>query len=316
MKAVLLAAGEGTRLRPLTGVLPKCLFPIQGVPLLQHWLETLKQMGVTEVLVNTHYQASIVESFLEGQDFDIAVAYEPELLGTAGTLRANAAFLKNSDVLIAHADNLSLFNPMEFASAFAQRPAPAVATMMTFATDAPRSCGIIELDDAGLVTEFHEKVDNPPGNLANGAVYVFSSSAVNQIINGRASDISTQVLPALLGQINTFHNGRYHRDIGTVESYLTAATDMIKDRRMLGFSPKWGELATRELWSRWVDAAKTGRLGVMDFLSVDDLVKFRSKGRKASAYLVYSARASELEALRTVALNDPTLRLSLFKLEN
>jgi mannose-1-phosphate guanylyltransferase len=97
-------------------------------------------------------------------------------------------------------------------------------TMMTFETDVPQSCGIVELDARGAVIAFHEKQPNPPGNLANGAVYIISP-AVIQFIAGLCKDqvdFSTEVLPHFMGRINTFHNSIYHRDIGTPESLRLA----------------------------------------------------------------------------------------------
>ena len=96
--------------------------------------------------------------------------------------------------------------------------------MMTFKTDAPQSCGIVELNSRGVVQQFHEKVDNPPGDLANAAVYIFEPTVISFLASlGRdIVDISTEVLPAYLGRIQTFLNEDYHRDIGTPESLVLA----------------------------------------------------------------------------------------------
>src|ERR1700752_5235488 len=95
MKAFLLAAGHGTRLRPLTETTPKCLLPIRGVPMLRIWLDLFRLHGIDEVLVNIHSHAHIVRAYLQSQDTDITVevSEEPELLGSAGTLWANRAWI-------------------------------------------------------------------------------------------------------------------------------------------------------------------------------------------------------------------------------
>jgi mannose-1-phosphate guanylyltransferase len=95
---------------------------------------------------------------------------------------------------------------------------------MTFDTDAPQSCGIVELDTDGVVQAFHEKVANPPGTRANAAVYIFEPSVVDYIasLEKEFCDISTEVLPNFIGRIQTFHNTDYHRDIGTLESLAMA----------------------------------------------------------------------------------------------
>ena len=96
--------------------------------------------------------------------------------------------------------------------------------MMTFASDAPEACGIVVEDDKGIVREFHEKVPNPPGNRANGAVYVFEPEIITflESLGKQVIDLSTEVLPHYLGRICTFFNADYHRDIGSPESLRRA----------------------------------------------------------------------------------------------
>ena len=91
MKAFLLAAGEGTRLRPITDRTPKCLVPIQGVPLLAIWLQICRGVGIDKLLINLHAHADAVRTFLETSrpEIDISITDEKTLLGSAGTLRAN-----------------------------------------------------------------------------------------------------------------------------------------------------------------------------------------------------------------------------------
>ena len=95
-------------------------------------------------------------------------------------------------------------------------------TMMLFKTDSPSSCGIVELSHDGRVLNMHEKVDNPPGDLANGAVYIFEPEILDWIVKHGVTDISAQVIPAFHGKIYSWLNDVYHRDIGTPESYALA----------------------------------------------------------------------------------------------
>lgn len=226
MKALLLAAGLGTRLRPLTDTVPKCLVPINGRPLLGYWLQMLSDAGVGPLLVNLHYFADIVQKYLHTSEFtqNISIVYEEKLLGTAGTLLKNRPFFNNEPVMLVHADNLSKFDVNAFMQTHYKRPVECEITMMTFNTPTPESCGIVELDERGIVQAFHEKVENPPGNLANGAVYIIEPSVFEFLekINKEEIDFSTEVLPAYLGRIITFNNDIYHRDIGTIESYEAA----------------------------------------------------------------------------------------------
>src|SRR6266700_814350 len=226
LKALLLAAGLGTRLRPLTDVLPKSLMPINGHPLLGLWLARLRNAGVSDIVVNLHHHAALVRDYIERSPFApfVTLAEEPQLLGTAGTLAHHRDHFAGASVLFAHGDNLSLFGVEEFAAAHQARPPAAAMTMMTFLTDAPRQCGIVRLDPQGTVIEFHEKSPDPPGNLANAAVYLVEPEVIDyaRSLRRRVLDFSTEVLPHFVGRIHTFHNGLYHRDIGTLPGLVQA----------------------------------------------------------------------------------------------
>lgn len=226
MKALLLAAGFGTRLRPLTLTTPKCLVPINGKPLLEYWLEMLCEFSPDGILINLHYLPEKVAHFLEKSPYKdrVMTVYEPKLLGTAGTLLENRAFFKGGALLLIHADNFSVFELRKFVRAHGERPSGCDITMMTFETDSPQTCGIVELDSDNIVTAFHEKQDNPPGNLANGAVYIVEPAVISFLerLGKREIDFSTEVLPHFMGRIYTFQNTVYHRDIGNMASYQKA----------------------------------------------------------------------------------------------
>jgi mannose-1-phosphate guanylyltransferase len=226
LKGLLLAAGLGTRLRPLTDTVPKCLVPILGKPLLGYWLDLLFKGGFESAVVNTHYLPGRVREFVAASPWRerVTLVHEEQLLGTGGTVLRNRGSFAGEAFLVAHADNLTRFDARKFRERHEHRPAQAAITMMTFETDAPRSSGIVVESQAGLVTEFHEKVANPPGNHANAAVYIFEPEVVDFLASlGRpVIDLSTEVLPHFLGRICTFHNADYHRDIGTPESLRKA----------------------------------------------------------------------------------------------
>lgn len=238
MKAVLLAAGFGTRLRPLTDTIPKCLVPILGKPLLAIWLDRLFASGrIERVLINTHYLSERVVEHVESSRWKdrIDLVYEPQLLGTGGTLWQNREWLGQEPVLVAHADNLTFFDVAAFADAHGHRPAGCDITMMTFDTDAPQTCGIVETE-GGVVVRFHEKVANPPGTRANAAVYIVEKSVVDGMadLDPAFIDLSTQVLPRYMGRIFTWHNGVYHRDIGNLASLRLAERELSGLRIELG----------------------------------------------------------------------------------
>lgn len=233
MKALLLCAGEGTRLRPITNTIPKPLVPINGKPLLEYWLENLTKAGVTEFLINTHYLSKEIEYYVVTSPFKdkITLVYEDKLLNTAGTIVKNRDFFQKDEAfLLVHADNLSFCNFENFLSSHRNKSNNTKITMMLFKTDDPSSCGIVELDDRNIVQNFYEKVQNPPSNLANGAVYICDYSILEYLISleKEVIDFSLEVIPQYLGKINTFLNDKYHRDIGTVESYALAQIEIKK----------------------------------------------------------------------------------------
>ena len=226
-KALLLAGGFGSRLKPLTDTIPKCLVPICGKPLLDYWLEILVNAGIDSILINTHYLANQVISHCEQSKYKdlIDIVYEPALLGTAGTLRSNRKYFEKK-ILLAHADNFTIFDVDAFVNMHNKRSKNCQATMMTFTTDTPSSCGIVELNQEGVLIDFHEKVSNPPSNKANAAVFLLENSCLAWLDqNLDAVDFCKDVIPLGLGQIQTFHNSIYHRDIGTPESYQLANLD-------------------------------------------------------------------------------------------
>ena len=224
MKAILLAAGKGTRLRPLTDTVPKCLIPICGVPLLGIWLDLLKKHGIAEVLINTHYHASLVEEFLAGDSSGVKVkaVYEEILLGSAGTIKANRGFVEGEDAfLIAYADNLTnmdITGMVEF-----HRSKGASFTMGLHRATNPKACGIATLNGDGLVTSFIEKPEHPESDLANAGVYV-SGQEIFDYIPERAGvvDIGFDVLPSMVKRMYGYKIEEYLLDIGTLENYERA----------------------------------------------------------------------------------------------
>lgn len=224
--ALLLAAGLGTRLKPITRAIPKCLAPIHDKPLLGYWLDLLGNAGMEPLIVNTHHYAGMVDAFIEASPWRnrIRIAYEPELLGTGGTILKHEAALASGPFMVVHADNLSSFNVATFMNAHLNRPTGCCLTMMTFITPTPESCGIVDLDASGIVRAFHEKVANPPGNLANGAIYIMEPE-VFRILKGCGKaypDISLDLIPRCIGRMFAWLNSCYHRDIGNPESYRAA----------------------------------------------------------------------------------------------
>lgn len=234
MRALLLAAGLGTRLRPITDTIPKSLVPIHGIPLLDIWLARVFHAGIERVVINLHYLPEQVRACVANSPWRdrIDLFDEPVLLGTGGTLAATRRLLGRGSVLVVHADNLSEIDLNAFQSAHQERPANCAMTMALFETDAPQTCGIVEQDEERRIVAMHEKVANPPGTLANAAVYIVEPEVIEMAValTTPQIDISTQLIPALLGRIYSHEIIGYHRDIGTPQALAAAHSDIGPDR--------------------------------------------------------------------------------------
>jgi mannose-1-phosphate guanylyltransferase len=234
MKAFLLAAGKGTRLKPYTDQHPKCLIPIHGTPLLKIWVDLLEKHGVSEILINTHHHADQVMQFVAQTQPETSVAlhtvYEPVLLGSAGTLWENRNFVKNqSDFIIAYADNLTNLNMSKMIDNHRQfRSMGGILTMGLIKAPDPRLCGIVTLDHDRKIIRFVEKPDQPVGDLANGGIYISSKRIYNLMESGVSEqhsvwDLGYDVFPLLAGKMYGFPIAPFYlKDIGTPEAYQTA----------------------------------------------------------------------------------------------
>jgi mannose-1-phosphate guanylyltransferase len=212
MKGLILAAGFGTRLGYLTQQTPKALIPVGGKSILDHNIRKLLEIGVSEILINTHYLSEQVEDFLEKQNYPakLNTVFEPELLGTAGTLKANLDFFETGDFLVMHGDNYFTSNLSSLVNAHISRSAGTEMTMATFNTKNPELCGTVVTDSRGVVTEFFEKSKYSTSLEANAAIYIFSKNVIQEIssLSKTENDISNNLIPRLLGKIQS------HRLIG------------------------------------------------------------------------------------------------------
>jgi mannose-1-phosphate guanylyltransferase len=222
VKAFLLAAGVGSRLRPITDTIPKCMVPIDGRPMLDIWLDSLYHGGVDEVLVNLHHLPHVVRRHLDARVAPPAVRtfFEPELLGSAGTLAANRAWVGADEMFLAcYADNLTDFDLRSLVQWHRERGV--VATLAVFHSERPSSGGVVELDRSGMVIGFTEKPSNPVSDLVNAGMYAFHPDVLDEI-GHPPCDIGYDLLPRLVGRAAAVPVDGYLRDIGTVEAYRRA----------------------------------------------------------------------------------------------
>ena len=226
MKAFLLAAGVGSRLRPITDTTPKCMLAIGGQPLLDIWLDAFDRAGVDEVLVNLHHLPDVVRNHLKAragslQPPAVRTVFEPELLGSAGTLAANRAWVGGEEMFLAcYADSLTDFNLRSLAET--HRAHGAIAMLTVFHSERPSAGGVVELDAAGTVVGFTEKPSQPVSDLVNAGMYAFHPRVLDEIGGPPPCDIGYDLLPRLVGRAKAMPVEGYFRDVGTVDAYQRA----------------------------------------------------------------------------------------------
>jgi mannose-1-phosphate guanylyltransferase len=223
MKAFLLAAGLGTRLRPLTDSTPKCLLPIRGVPMLEIWLALCHRHGIDMVLINTHEHGERVRNYLAAHKNGVKtkVIDEPVLLGSAGTILANRDWVAGEESFwIIYADvltNANLSQMMQF-----HRKHRAVATLGGYEVPDPERCGIMEVSEEGQVESFVEKPQNPRGSLAFSGILLADTCVFRAIPKIVPADLGFDVFPRLAGKMFAYPISDYLLDIGTIRNYELA----------------------------------------------------------------------------------------------
>jgi mannose-1-phosphate guanylyltransferase len=228
MKAFLLAAGNGTRLRPLTDHVPKCLLPIQDVPLLQIWLDNCNTAGVIDVLVNIHAHQEAMQQFAAEQKTGVRmqIAEEPRLLGSAGTLAQNRDFVAGENAFyILYADVLTNVDLRKMFEFHQHHGLP--VTLGICQVPEPARCGIVTVDENAVIRDFVEKPMHAASNWAFSGVMVAGPELIgylpdHHLADHRPADIGFDLLPKMIGRMAAYPISEYLLDIGTISNYQHA----------------------------------------------------------------------------------------------
>ena len=227
MKALILAAGEGTRLRPLTTDRPKPMLPVGGVPLLEHIVALLHRHGVTHIAINLHYKPwAIVRHLGHGQRWGVRIHYsfEKQLLGSAGAAKRLEWYLDESFIVF-YGD---VYTEMDLSALMtAHRHSGALMTMALYEVDNPTACGIVELDDQSRVRRFVEKPapDQVFSRLANAGIFVVEPQVLSELPQEQYLDFGRDIFPQMLVKGQTIMGYPITTpliDIGTPENYQKA----------------------------------------------------------------------------------------------
>lgn len=242
MKAVIMAGGEGTRLRPLTCTLPKPMARMCGTPVLIYILDLLAASGFEEAILTLKYMPNTIIEHFNGDEYKgikLEFVIEDEFLGTAGSVK-NALADTNESVLVMSGDALCDFSLKEIIKA--HKESGADVTITSVRVDDPREYGLLRIDENSFVTGFLEKPGWSQANcdIANTGIYILEPSAIKEIPNGVVYDFAKELFPKLLSQQKKLYAhiaSGYWCDIGDLESYRTSQIDMLMGKVSCGFTP-------------------------------------------------------------------------------
>jgi mannose-1-phosphate guanylyltransferase/phosphomannomutase len=232
MKAVIMAGGEGTRLRPLTSNAPKPMLPLANRPMMEHIISLLKQHGFDEIIVTVAFLANHIKTYFgDGSEYGVSMVYadEPVPLGTAGSV-GNARHLLDEQFLVISGDVLTDIDLTKVLQLHRDRGA--TATIGLTAVENPLEFGIVITREDGSIERFLEKPTwgQVFSDTINTGIYVLEPEIFEFIPEGRSVDFSSEVFPALLAagrpMFGALVDG-YWEDVGTLEAYLSAHKDVL-----------------------------------------------------------------------------------------
>ncbi|HUK70213.1 MAG TPA: mannose-1-phosphate guanyltransferase [Streptosporangiaceae bacterium] len=236
MKAVVMAGGEGTRLRPMTANQPKPLLPVVNKPIMEHVLRLLKRHGFRDTVVTTAFLASLVRNYFgDGEDFGMSLQYATEEvpLGTAGSVKNAEDELRGGPFVVISGDALTDIDLSAMVKSHKKNGA--LVTIGLSRVPNPLEFGIIIVDDDGRIQRFLEKPTwgQVFSDTVNTGIYVMEPEVLAEVAAGESVDWSSDVFPRLLERgapLHGFIASGYWEDVGTHESYLKAQADVLAGR--------------------------------------------------------------------------------------
>jgi mannose-1-phosphate guanylyltransferase len=233
MRVMVMAAGKGTRLRPVTDLLPKPMAPVANRPVLYHILRLLKRHGFSEVVLNLHHMPEVITDYLgdgSAVGLDVRYSYEPELLGTAGGVKKNEDFLGVDTFLVMSGDALTDIDLTQLVAAHHRNGS--IATLAVKEVDDPSLYGVVVTDDDDRVIGFQEKPsrEEARSRLCNCGIYVFEPEILSLIPAGEFDDFGSRLFPDLLRQHVAFHAHTcdgYWSDVGNLSEFSRGNADAL-----------------------------------------------------------------------------------------
>lgn len=233
MKAMVMAAGMGSRLEPITLVMPKPLISIMNIPIMDIILSQLKEIGVEDIISNTYYLSNQIVERYKSNDLGINFNYikEDKLSGTAGGVKKCQYFFDaGEDFIVMSGDILTTADLKKGIEIHKNSGAIATIGVKEIPHDLVSNFGVVVTDEKGYIKEFQEKpaVEEAKSNLINTGIYIFNYKIFDYIPENTFYDFAKNVFPKLLeeGQINTFTVSEYWNDIGTISQYKQSVQDV------------------------------------------------------------------------------------------
>jgi mannose-1-phosphate guanylyltransferase len=244
VQALILAGGEGTRLRPLTSTVPKPVVPLVDRPFIAFMLDWLRRHGVEDVVVGCGHLAAGVRNVLgDGSAFDIRLRYveEPRPLGTGGAVKYAESLLDDRFLML----NGDVLSDIDVGAQIARHEASgATATLTLTPVEDPSSYGLVRTADDGAVTAFVEKPspDQVDTDNISAGIYVLERRVLDMLPPGEPASIERDVFPRLVGEGLFAHVGDgYWRDIGTPAGYLEGTYDILEGTVRTGVAERMGD---------------------------------------------------------------------------
>jgi histidinol-phosphate phosphatase family protein len=231
MKVVIIAGGKGTRIRSVSGEMPKAMIPVNGKPVVEHQIELARCYGFTDFLFLTGYLGSAIEEYFgSGAKWDVSIKYyqEQEPLGTAGAL-AKIDDKLFSDFWVFYGDTIMDFDMQRMLSF--HKIHQSQATLFLHPNDHPDDSDLVDIDDDLSISGFYPKPreNKPYRNLVNAALYIFSPTMLRYIEKNKKSDLGKDIFPKSLAdgaKLYGFVSAEYIKDMGTPERYELVCQDM------------------------------------------------------------------------------------------
>jgi NDP-sugar pyrophosphorylase family protein len=244
LKAMVMAAGMGSRLEPITLTMPKPLIPVMNRPLMDILLSQLKGFGVKEVISNTYYLADKIIDRYSNNDLGIDFNYikETELSGTAGGMKKCQFFFnEGEDFIVMSGDVLTTADIKRGLEIHKQSGAIATIGVKKIPHELVSHFGVVVTDENGYISEFQEKppVEEAKSNLINTGIYIFNYKIFDYIPANTFYDFAKNVFPKLLldKAINTFEVYEYWNDIGTIEQYKKSMQNVFNGKYDIEHGP-------------------------------------------------------------------------------